>query len=529
MPKLSELSVIEYSEIGRGILHNSKRVDTKGNLRGYYSSMKNMFPLPQGGLRTARGYADFLDTAISGTPTITSGFCFFDKDSTQRTIITTSDGKLRLYDGTDFDTELMTGLTTGVSLVWCWFVFYDGTNIYAIGCNGQDGAIKTDGTLGGTASLGGSPPSAPQWGCSWKDRVWLTQGNDAYHSDVLNEDSWDTTNNKKQYADDNSFGITGLYVYDDNLITFKPKAIYKTYHQIPNLTSTSAFSIKRLPTERGCVNGNTIVILPSDELEFLDRNDFVRLKGDTVYPVGGIFTEGYFNPNLDYENIDRSRILYFNSKKLESSRLVYHNFATTGTQNHISLLHDYSTDQAQWFPATSQNFHCMFEYESSGRTILLAGGQADGMVYLLDQGNQYDQDSTDAEFITLWDPLGNPDAIKYGYRIEFIFEARAQSTPTVYIARDFDTTTEVSRSIIIGSSGDVWGDGRWGSFVWGDLGNAARGYIEFDPHPDSGDTGFGEFKSLRLRMANPNINQPFAVYGWKIYFKVLTPLGRRET
>lgn len=516
-----------YHNPALGLLNGAEKVDEKGTLRGYCQSMKNFYNIRGSALRSVRGYSDELSVAITGTPTITSGFDFKDVSGNQKTIVTTSDGKVRLYDGTDCDTELLTGLTSGSSLVWNWTVFDNGTKIYAIGCNGTD-IIKTDGTAGDTAALSGTPPTAPQWVAVWKKRVWASDGNYIYYSAILNQDSWDTTNDYFPFIDDNDYSITGLVVYNDMLHVFKQRSIYRIIHEVPTQVDEAAFSTQKLPTNIGCDNGNTIVYLEfTNEIEFKYREDYARLKGSSAYPVGGIYTEEYFNPNLDGQQINRSSSLYSNSKILTTTKQIFSCIPVNSSVNNKGLIHDYRKEKPAWFPTDQYDFHCLFNYESSGRDYLLAGGIGDGMLYRLDNAENYDDSAIECEAIYLWDCFGSWTSLKQGHRIEFLYEDLGESSFTVGLAKDGDIANEVTRSITVTAGSDTWGTGDWGTFLWTGLGKPKLGYCEFEPHPDTGDTGLGEFKLLRPRIYKNVQNRPLIIYGFAIFFDVIGEYARR--
>lgn len=521
---------IMLNDLGKGVVQNARKINLGSQeMRGFCTGMKNVYSIPQGSARKVRGYIPFLATAISGTPTITSTFQFKDKNGTLQLICTTSDGKMRLYDGTDFDTELATGLTIGTDLVWNWTTFDNGTDIWAIGANGQGDFYKTDGTLGNTAAISGSPPSNVQWVASFKNRLWASLvDNNVYSSGVLNEDSWDTTNDFFKFDDDNDFGCTGLKTYSDRLFFSKEQALYYLTQQIPTQITSSAFRRTKLLTDNGFVNGNCVEELPTGELEFLGKENVYRIRGNAVYNVGSFYIQGYFDQNLDFPTINESKGLYFTCGHIQSNNHIHYIFSTTGPNNDEGFIHDYSQSKGGWYPINTQPFHCLAKYESGGKRGLLAGGIGDGQLYQLDTGNDYDTGAVTSEMIFFWDSLDNYNSIKQGRRIWFAFESKGKLDLTVGLAKDGDIENEVTRvAEDIGSGLDKWDVGEWDVFQWGDAGSIIFKKIEFEPHPDTGDIGLGEFKRLRLRLYNGEINQPMNILAIMIEYFDVSNVGYR--
>lgn len=152
-----------------------------------------------------------------------------------------------------------------------------GTNDIIIGCNGVDSPIKWTGA-GNAAALGGMPPGDLKFVLWRKNRLYGTDGEFIYHSDLLDAESWDPLNWVLKLSSSGIYTneITGIIEYGDNIAIFKEDRIY--------LFSGENFTegyVQEVVTGDGCISGYSPVEVHSRRygniIIFANRNR--ELKG----------------------------------------------------------------------------------------------------------------------------------------------------------------------------------------------------------------------------------------------------------
>lgn len=152
-----------------------------------------------------------------------------------------------------------------------------GANDIIVACNGVDAPIKWTGA-GNAAVLGGSPPANFKLVLWRKNRLYGTDGEFIYHSDLLDAESWDPLNWVLKLSSSGIYvnDITGIIEYGDNIAIFKEDRIY--------LFSGENFTegyIQEVVTGDGCISGYSPVEVLSRRhgniIVFVNRNR--ELKG----------------------------------------------------------------------------------------------------------------------------------------------------------------------------------------------------------------------------------------------------------
>jgi hypothetical protein len=355
--------------------------------------------------------------------------------------------------------------------------FWDGSasNEIIIVALDQDAPIKWTGS-GDAAALGGSPPSFKHQ-VVHKNKLWVSAGDVLYFSGLRDGESWDTSNDLVRFEGDGK-DITGLAVFGDRLIVFKPGEIFAV-----SGSSNRDLFVQSIVKGEGCISGYSIQEIESRRygniLAFLSSEGFVKAFngsqnlltiGDHVQPL--------------WDTMNRSRFQFANSMKYEK-RNQYWVSATEGsgtTHDHV-FVYDYFNDvhtnestghqlsTSLLFDNINMNAAAIFNKDSG--PILVTGDYA-GELLKQDDGAL---DEGDESVTMFWDSaehdFGAPTHIKLLTDLHISTSQTAVSTVIIDVfSRRFS-----GRSTVVTSAAG----GTWGVNLWSDDANTASALIWGEP------------------------------------------------
>jgi hypothetical protein len=346
--------------------------------------------------------------------------------------------------------------------------FWDGSaaNEIAIIATAQDAPIKWTGS-GDAAALGGTPPSF-KFQVVHKNKLWVSVGDILYFSGLRDGESWDTSNDLVRFEGDGK-DITGLAVYGDRLVVFKPKEIF-----VVSGSSNRDLFVQSVVKGEGCASGYSIQEIESrrhgNVLAFLSSEGFIKgfngsqnliQLGDHVTPLWDEMNRSRFEfaPSINYETRNQYWVSATSGSGSTHDRVFvydYFNDVHTNEQTGQPL------STSLYFDGINANAMAIF-YKDTAPT-LVTGDYAGELLHqddgLLDEGSTSISSSWQSSEID----FGAPTHVKL---LTDLHVATTQTSTTslsinVQTAR-FSGTSEP----VIAPGGGIWGTGLWGTMLWG--------------------------------------------------------------
>lgn len=407
----------------------------------------------QGGTWSTTTYDLNVKTYVSTNKPFLGGIRYTPSNATAKTIIAVDTAA---YSVSDVDGSL-TSLKTGLSSSATEYNFGQSNDVlYAV--NGQDTPQQYDGTTWQalSASSGFTDPnslaSASKFIIFHKNRMWLVSNANPTRisfSDLGEYNKFTSTNFIFAPAPKSGDPITGITVFQDNLVVFTRKTKYVLYGDDPG-----NFVLRQSSGKKGAANQAVIASSP---------NHIYFLSDDGIYRYNGSADELMSDP-IQTE-IDGM------ADKTKASAVFHANYyrlyypSTGSVVNNSSVLWD--DINKIWLRDSNTYIDKPFVDESND---LIEGSSTEGAVFKAEQ--QYSD-------------MGKPLAFKYwtkyfGDGLHKIFirrvipSIRLQTQPymlNVYIDMDQKNNTPLRYQIAAQASGSTWGDGsNWttGNVVtWG--------------------------------------------------------------
>lgn len=259
-------------------------------------------------------------------------------------------------------------------------------NDYLYACNGDEYHLRYDGTTWVEQS---SKPVGTMV-VEWHDRLWWS-GNDVYPSRLYFSDLGDydtyTGSNYIDFKPNDGEAITALGVSFDNLVIFKESV--KGYY---NGTSISEYPMT------GSVNHKSVGVY-NRRLYYPGRDNIYELNGTEIVTIGDPM-----RPLWDGQTIN-GRTGANTGKRTNTAGIVFNERYYMALTRSGSAVNDevwvFDVKEGWWAPwrdpsGTYFKFTRFATYHKSDGTLGLLGGTADGKVWELNIGNNFDNDVSDA-------------------------------------------------------------------------------------------------------------------------------------
>lgn len=421
-----------------------------------------------------------------------TGYLDFIKDNEQQTqLVAASNGKLYSEGGGTL-TERVTGLTTGVDVLWTMTVFKNN----AILANGSDRPRYTpDGVSFSEISDESLPPAA--WMPTvWRNRLWMAEGGTLYYSSLDSFTDW-TTSGGEIPIHGGKGPITALIPFYQYLVVAKADFI-----AVITGSTTSDFAIRPLVEGVGIAGPSAWARVGNDAL-FVSLEEVRSLA--TVEDAGELKHSALSNPIepflRDEVNPNRRRYIQCAFYSAKQQLYIAHADRNTTIENKAAVLDMLSGGWSTYTPLLA---HVLATRRTSlGHRQLIAGGH-DGFLRLLDSSDADDGSGIATFFKTPHLDLGRPNLVK-GWR-KLIFFGKARGA-TLLIDYEIDFKQAGSISAQIQGFGDPLGTVS-GSFT---LGSSTLGGGEALHHEEFLLDGSGHFISFKI--TNTGANQPFTLLG----------------
>lgn len=400
----------------------------------------------QGGTWVATTYATNLKTYISTNSKFLGGTRYTPSNASAKTLIAHGTNVYTVNDVTGATTSIKSGLSSSATNY-----YFDQSNDQVFWTNGVDVPYYYDGT--NVAVVGGSPPVSKY--CTFhKNRFWVVDANNPtklVFSELGDYQQYLSTNFIFSPSPKSGDPITGLKVFQDNLVVFTRKTKYILFGDDPG-----NFVLRQSSGKKGAVNQDVIQA---------DPNYIYYLSDDGIYRYNGSADELMSDPvQTEVDSI---------VDKTDCSAVIHNNYyrlyytATGGTTTNATLLWD--TLNNFWLRDSGTYITKPFVNESN---VLYEGSPLVGAMYLAEQA---------------YSDLGKPIAFVYWTKYfgdglrkillrRVIPSVRLQTQPydlNVYIDIDQRNTIPLRYTIDAQASGGLWGEGSpwlWGAgdpILWG--------------------------------------------------------------
>lgn len=421
-----------------------------------------------------------------------TGYLDFIKDNEQQIqIVAASNGKL-FTEGGGTLTERVTGLTTGVDVLWTMTVFKNN----AILANGSDRPLFTPDGVSFSEINDSSLPFAAWMPTVWRNRLWMADGGTLYYSSLDSLTDW-TTSGGEIPIHGGKGPITALIPFYQYLVVAKADFIAVITGSTP-----SDFAIRPLVEGVGIAGpaawarvGNDALFVSLEEVRSLATvEDAGELKHSALSNPIEPFLREEVNPN-------RRRYIQCAFYSAKQQLFIAHADRNSTIENKAAVLDVLSGGWATYTPLLA---HVLATRRTSlGHRQLIAGGH-DGFLRLLDSSDADDGSGISTTFKTPHLDLGRPNLAK-GWRKLILFGKARGATLLIDYEIDFKQAGFITAQIQ--GFGDPLGSVA-GSFT---LGSSSLGGGETLHHEEFLLDGSGHFISFKI--TNTGANQPFTLLG----------------
>jgi hypothetical protein len=368
-------------------------------------------------LRTRPGTSD-----VSGSTTLTkrpTSIFYFERSNGSTAVFASEDNDIRRWDGVtswpalSIDGAQASYTSLPTDKTWYWVVFND----KAIGVNGDTtggtvgNAVKVDSTLAG-ATLKDLSVDAAQPKFKYIDvgnnRVFGVDADSpntlvaSKLGDAETADAWSATGIAGFYSanigGDEGGRITGIKLYQNQLVVFKRRRIYAVTFGSPN-TDTSQWEIRQLVNNVGCISQNSVQEVLGD-LIFLSDEGLMSLR--RLVSAGGDVERALLSENVPaLRQVPRSREDYPATIIPSKSQYLISIPTTDNAVNDITWVMDYaqlsvngSVSFTEWTGGpTGSILSSIVDSNGSIRTLIgkeVSGGTS--AIHLLRDDNQCTND-----------------------------------------------------------------------------------------------------------------------------------------
>lgn len=438
-----------------------------------------------GGSWSAASYDLNAKTYVSTNSKLLGGFRYTPSNATAKTIIAHGTNVYTVSDVDGATTSIKSGLSGSATNY-----YFDQSNDILYATNGQDVPQQWDGTT--WSAISGSPPTS-KYLIFHKNRLWFvdtTNPTKLVYSDLGDYATYTSTNFVYVPSPKSGDPITGLIVFQDNLVIFTRKTKYVLFGDDPG-----NFVLRQSSGKRGAVNQDVIKA---------DPNYIYYLSDDGVYRYNGSQDQLMSDPiQTEMGNI---------ADKTKCSAVFGNNYyrlyypASSSTANNACILWD--TINNFWLRDSNTFIDKPFLKEDGS---LVEGSSVVGAVY------NAEQDYSD---------MGKPIVFKYwtkyfgdGVRKLFlrrvIPSVRLQTYPyslNVYIDIDQRNTAAIQYTIAAQASGYTWGSG----YLWGTSAITWGSQIVSTPKPLQGTEAYWH----QLRFEQTGVLTPVEILSYVLELRV---------
>jgi len=360
-------------------------------------------------------------------------------------------------------------LTDDADALASFATFYDSgaANEIIIACKEGDAPIKWTGT-GNAAALGGAPPTNFKWPIVHKNKLWVVVDDFVYFSGLRDGESWDLVNDVVRFSG-NGENITGLGIFSDRVIVFKPSSIHAisgsserdmyTETIVTGDGCASGYSIQEVESRR---YGNILVFLSSEgTIKGFNGSKNLLLLGDPAKPLYDTMNRSRLNKcvSMNYEGLNQYWLsMSLGSDSTHSQMMVYDYF------------NDRFTDEETGRPLSSNLYHiginanAMAIFENSSNVMIPVTGDYNGFALRQDYG-LVDEDSIliTSKWQTGKMHFGSPSHVKL--LTDMAIETTQSSVTTMSVTATTASTAGAA-AVIITTAGGMWGFLVWGTGNW---------------------------------------------------------------
>lgn len=431
-----------------------------------------------GGSWSTTSYALNIKTYVSTNKAFLGGIRYTPSNATAKTIIAADTAIYSVSDVTGAITSIKTGLSASATeynyAQWNDKLYY---------CNGQDAPRQWDGT---TDSAVTNAPVTSKFVIFHKNRMWLVDRDNPtklWFSDLGDVNAWTSTNFIYAPSPKSGDPITGLTVFQDNLVVFTRKTKYVLFGDDPG-----NFVLRQSSGKKGSVNQACISS---------DSNYIYFLADDGVYRYNGSSDDLISDPiQTEIDNM---------ADKTKASGVVHNNYyrlyypITASSNNDACILWD--TLNSFWLRDSGTYVDKPFIGEDN---TLYEGSSRIGAVFRAEQAYSDMGKSISFKYWTKY--FG--DGLHKIFLRRVIPSVRLQTQPydlEVYIDVDQRNSVPISSTIPSQASGQTWGSGNtWGGGeVWGS--NTVS-----TPNPIAGTEGYWH----QIRFEQQGVDTPVEILSY---------------
>lgn len=385
-----------------------------------------------GGSWSATSYDLNAKTYVSTNSKYLGGFRYTPSNATAKTVIAHGTNVYTVSDVDGTTTSIKSGLSSSAT-----DYYFAQSNDQLFSVNGADAPQYWDGTT--WAAVGGSP-GVSKYLTFHKNRAWFVNAADPtklVFSELSDYQSYLSTNFIYAPAPKSGDPITGIIVFQDNLIVFTRTTKYVLYGDDPG-----NFVLRQSSGRKGATSQSSIKA---------DPNYIYYLSEDGVYRYNGS-TDELISDSIQTE-IDNI------ADKTKCAAVVHDNYyrlyypATGATVNNATIIWD--TLNNFWLRDSETYIDKPFVNEENE---LIEGSSLVGAVYNAEQ--DYSDLGKPIEFIYWTKYFG--DGLRKIFLRRVIPSIRLQSQPynlNIYIDIDQRNTIPLQYTLAAQASGAEWGDG----------------------------------------------------------------------
>lgn len=395
-----------------------------------------------GGSWVATSYSMNVKTYVSTDSKFLGGTRYTPSNATAKTLIAHGTNLYTVNDLTGATTSIKSGLSASAT-----DYYFDQSNDQVFYVNGYDAPRFWDGTT--DAVVAGSPPVS-KFCVFHKNRLWFVDAANPtklVYSELGDYQQYLSTSFIYAPSPKSGDPITGVKVFQDNLVIFTRKTKYILYGDDPG-----NFVLRQSSGRKGAVNQDVIQA---------DPNYIYFLADDGVYRYNGSADE--LMSDAIQTEIDSI------ADKTKASAAIQNNYyrlyyqSATGVTSDSCVLWDSLNNF--WLRDSETYVAKPFVNEAG---LLYEGSSVVGALYESEQA--YSDLGKPIAFIYWTKYFG--DGIRKLFLRRIIPSIRLQTQPyslNIYVDIDLRNTIPLRYTIVAQASGDLWGDGSiWGStFTWG--------------------------------------------------------------
>lgn len=463
------------------------------------------------------GVSKRLDTAAYNTVTlgasvaITGGAELKLSDGTRYIVCGTDDGRLVRLNSDGTTTDLVTGLTTGRR--WSFATYND----RLICVNGADAPRRTNGTVAGTTTLGGSPPTTAQFVFTHGNRVFMI----TVDSSTL---SWCALNNEEDWTTGANAGSMVVARNDGgNLLwglSFVSEALLGKENNVYRLqgTNPSTFAVTNVVPARTSVGGTSFqaIAFAANEAWWGSRRGLhsartVQEFGDLKERFPSERIDPYFRLNTDYtvtlNQLDEMALAY----DPQNNRLYMGVDTNNDGKNDTVFVNDVFLGAWSIWPTMSCASLWVANNGENGDEVFMGG--YDGVVRRLNVSAS--TNAIDAQFKYITD-LGVPQWVKAVRQLYVQVAEQGNHSLTVTTNYDFGSTGGQTYSVsLLGASKTLGVNWTLGTDALGARSQVVKRLSV---------SGQGQY--LEVGFGNAQAGQPFTVFGFDVLFRRRRLIGR---